>query len=87
MCLFYPGGTQVDVDAALVEAERVGQACSRQFPTCSVSRIDILRFEFVKCPIILVDTLDWLLLQGLQGPKGHFLQHAYAIWVVDRADF
>ena len=35
---------QVDVDAALVEAERVGQACSRHFPSCSVSRIDILRF-------------------------------------------
>ena len=35
--------SQVDVDAALVEAERVGRACSRQFPSCSVSRIDILR--------------------------------------------
>ena len=31
------------MDAALVEAERVGRACSRQFPSCSVSRIDILR--------------------------------------------
>ena len=39
---------QVDVDAALVEAERVGQACSRQFPSCSVSRIDILRFGFLQ---------------------------------------
>jgi len=43
-----PAGTRprrstVDVDAALVEAERVGRACSRQFPSCSVSRIDILR--------------------------------------------
>ena len=40
--LWFP--IQVDVDAALVEAERVGHACSRQFPSCSVSRIDILRF-------------------------------------------
>jgi len=38
-----PRRSTVDVDAALVEAERVGQACSRQFPSCSVSRIDILR--------------------------------------------
>ena len=46
--MFYADGPQVDVDAALVEAERVGQACSRQFPSCSVSRIDILRSVFVK---------------------------------------
>jgi len=38
-----PRRSTVDVDAALVEAERVGQVCSRQFPSCSVSRIDILR--------------------------------------------
>jgi len=38
-----PRRSTVDVDAALVEAERVGQACSHQFPSCSVSRIDILR--------------------------------------------
>merc|ERR1719211_440217 len=38
-----PRRSTVDVDAALVEAERVGQACSRHFPSCSVSRIDILR--------------------------------------------
>jgi len=38
-----PRRSTVNVDAALVEAERVGQACSRQFPSCSVSRIDILR--------------------------------------------
>jgi len=38
-----PRRSTVDVDAALVEAERVGHACSRQFPSCSVSRIDILR--------------------------------------------
>ena len=42
---------QVDVDAALVEAERVGQACSRQFPSCSVSRIDILRFGFLQMQV------------------------------------
>ena len=46
--LWFP--IQVDVDAALVEAERVGHACSRQFPSCSVSRIDILR---------LVNILGW----------------------------
>ena len=34
------------MDAALVEAERVGRACSRQFPSCSVSRIDILRQSY-----------------------------------------
>ena len=62
MSLFHPDWTQVDVDvahvdmnavqvdvdAALVEAERVGQVCSRQFPSCSVSRIDILRFGFLQ---------------------------------------
>ena len=79
--MFYVDESQVDVDAALVEAERVGQACSRQFPSCSVSRIDILRLAFVKRKISNQFMSD---LQGLQGSEGHFLQHAYAVWVVGR---
>ena len=50
--------TQVDVNAALVEAEKVGQACSRQFPSCSVSRIDILRFIFVKFATFPINSVD-----------------------------
>ena len=53
--------SQVDVDAALVEAERVGRACSRQFPSCSVSRIDILR-QLYDLDAVVVFCFFWLVL-------------------------
>ena len=33
-----------DIDLALKEAVQVEKVCSRQFPYCKISRIDILRY-------------------------------------------
>merc|ERR1719211_417648 len=38
-----PRRSAVSVEAAMAEARVVGKTCSQRFPTCSVSRIDILR--------------------------------------------